>query len=132
MNPHKRYQANSVVSCGDEGDEGAILFNPDTAGSLNTEETLAAFGVGKRRMRLDSIQVSIDGSCAAIHDRSRPPVSFERAMRSLRLLKASGFPVTVRVTINRHNVDDLPAIARLLLEEVGRRGACQALILWEV
>jgi hypothetical protein len=26
----KRYQANSVVSCADEGDDGALLFNPDT------------------------------------------------------------------------------------------------------
>jgi SynChlorMet cassette radical SAM/SPASM protein ScmE len=35
------------------------------------------------------------------------------------LLKKAGFPVTVRVTLNRHNVDDLENVARLLLEEVG-------------
>ncbi len=93
----------------------SILSN----GTLITERTIEQFGEGKRRLRLDSIQVSIDGSCAEVHDRSRPPASFERAMRGLRLLKAHGFPVTVRVTINRHNVDDLEAIARLLLEEVG-------------
>lgn len=29
MNQEKRYQANPVVSCGDEAD-GAVLFNPDT------------------------------------------------------------------------------------------------------
>ena len=26
----KRYISNQVVSCGDEGDDGAVLFNPDT------------------------------------------------------------------------------------------------------
>jgi SynChlorMet cassette radical SAM/SPASM protein ScmE len=87
-------------------------------GTLITEELLARFEIGKRRLRLDSIQVSIDGSRAEVHDRSRPN-SFDRALRGLRLLVAHGFPATARVTINRHNVDDLPAIARLLLEDAG-------------
>jgi SynChlorMet cassette radical SAM/SPASM protein ScmE len=92
-----------------------------TNGTLITPDTLKAFDVGKRRLRLDSIQVSIDGSCAEIHDQSRPPESFDRAVRGLRLLKEAGFPVTVRVTVNRANLDDLPNIARLLLEDVGLR-----------
>ena len=37
----------------------------------------------------------------------------------MRLLKENGFPVTCRVTINRHNVRDLADIARLLLDDVG-------------
>ncbi|MCJ7735851.1 MAG: radical SAM protein [Anaerolineae bacterium] len=90
-----------------------------TNGTLITERTLAAFGVGKRRLRMDSIQVSIDGSCAEVHNKSRPPDSFDRALRGLRLLREAGFPVTVRVTVNRHNVDDLDNIAQLLLEDVG-------------
>ena len=57
-----------------------------TNGTLITEETLKEFGKGKRRLRLASIQVSIDGSCAEIHDKSRPPKSFDRALRGLRLL----------------------------------------------
>jgi SynChlorMet cassette radical SAM/SPASM protein ScmE len=87
-------------------------------GTLITEETLAEFEVGKRRTRLDSIQVSIDGSTPEIHNKSRPG-SFERALRGLRLLAENDFPVTVRVTINKHNVKDLENIARLLLEDVG-------------
>jgi SynChlorMet cassette radical SAM/SPASM protein ScmE len=90
-----------------------------TNGTLITEKTIAAFEQGKRRLRLDSIQVSIDGSRAEIHNKSRPPNSFERALRGLRMLKEAGFPVTVRVTINRHNVDDLENIAHLLLEDIG-------------
>lgn len=87
-------------------------------GTLIDEKLLAMFNIGKRRLRLDSIQISIDGSCAEIHDQSRPK-SFRRAMRGLRLLKEAGFPVTVRVTITRHNLQDLENIARLLLEDIG-------------
>jgi len=87
-------------------------------GTLITEATLAEFAKGKRRLRLDSIQISIDGSHAEIHDASRPG-SFERALRGLRLLVEAQFPVTVRVTVNRRNLNDLEAIAALLLEDVG-------------
>lgn len=87
-------------------------------GTMITEETLKQFEVGKRRQRLDSIQISVDGSSAEVHDLSRPK-SFGRALRGLKLLKEAGYPVTVRVTINRHNVDDLENVAKLLLEEVG-------------
>jgi SynChlorMet cassette radical SAM/SPASM protein ScmE len=89
-----------------------------TNGTLITEETLKQFEVGKRRQRLDSIQISVDGSSAEVHDLSRPK-SFKRALRGLKLLKEAGFPVTVRVTVNRFNVDDLENVAHLLLDEVG-------------
>ena len=95
----------------------SILSN----GTLLTPKVLAQFELGKRRLRLDSIQISIDGSRAEIHNRSRPD-SFERALRGLRLLVEHEFPVTVRVTVNPHNLDDLGNIARLLLEEVGLPG----------
>jgi SynChlorMet cassette radical SAM/SPASM protein ScmE len=87
-------------------------------GTMITEETLKQFEIGKRRQRLDSIQISVDGSSAEVHDLSRPK-SFKRALRGLKLLKEAGYPVTVRVTINRHNVDDLENVAHLLLDEVG-------------
>ncbi len=89
-----------------------------TNGTLVTEKVLAQFEQGKRRLRLDSIQISIDGSRAEIHNKTRPD-SFDRAIRGLRLLVEAGFPMTVRVTITRHNVDDLENIAHLLLEDVG-------------
>jgi len=93
-----------------------------TNGSLITEKTIQKFAAGKRRLRLDSIQVSIDGSCAEIHNKSRPPDSFDRAVHGLRLLHDAGFPVTVRVTINHHNVHDLENIAILLLDGLGLPG----------
>ena len=90
-----------------------------TNGTLVTEETVALLQKGRRRMRLDSIQVSIDGSRAEIHDASRGKGSFEKAIRGLRLLKAADFPATARVTVNRHNVGDLEPTFRLLLDEIG-------------
>ncbi len=93
----------------------SILSN----GTLINEETLKQFEKGKRRTRLNSIQVSIDGSCAGIHDKSRGEESFNKAINGLRLLKEAGYPVNVRVTINKYNVDDLENVSRLLLEDVG-------------
>jgi SynChlorMet cassette radical SAM/SPASM protein ScmE len=89
-----------------------------TNGTLITEKMMVQFEKGKRRLRMDSIQVSIDGSTAEIHNMSRP-ASFEKAVRGLRLLTEAGYPVTVRVTINRHNLYDLENIAHFLLEEIG-------------
>lgn len=89
-----------------------------TNGTLITEKTINQFAIGKRRHRLDSIQVSIDGSTAEIHDRSRPN-SFNRAVRGLKLLKEAGFPVTARVTVNHHNLNDLRDVAKLLLDDIG-------------
>ncbi len=102
--------------------DSRLRYSMLSNGTLISDKTIAAFEQGKRRQRLDSIQVSIDGSRAETHDKSRPPRSFHRALRGLRLLKEAEFPVTVRVTVNAHNVEDLPAIARLLLEEVGLPG----------
>lgn len=101
--------------------ENRMRYGILTNGTLIDEKVMDAFGKGKRRLRLDSIQVSIDGSTSAVHDASRPPKSFDRALRGLRLLKENGFPVNCRVTINRHNVHDLASIAKLLLEDVGLR-----------
>jgi SynChlorMet cassette radical SAM/SPASM protein ScmE len=91
-------------------------------GTLITAEVVSSLMEGKRRLRLDSIQVSIDGSCAAIHDLSRPPKSFDRGLRGLRLLVEAKFPATVRVTLNHHNINDLENIAKLLLDDVGLQG----------
>jgi SynChlorMet cassette radical SAM/SPASM protein ScmE len=87
-------------------------------GTLIRDKTLEQLAVGKRLQRLNSVQVSIDGSRAEIHDASRPK-SFSRAVRGLRLLKEAGIPVTVRVTITKHNLHDLENLAALLLEDIG-------------
>jgi SynChlorMet cassette radical SAM/SPASM protein ScmE len=95
-----------------------MRYNILSNGTLFDEKLLKKFELGKRRLRLDFIQISIDGSTAAIHNQSRPG-SFDKALRGLRLLKEADFPIVVRVTINRHNLDDLENIAKLLLEDIG-------------
>jgi SynChlorMet cassette radical SAM/SPASM protein ScmE len=95
-----------------------MRYNLLSNGTLIDEKLLKKFEHGKRRLRLDFIQISIDGSTAAIHNQSRPG-SFDKAVRGLKLLKEAGFPVVVRVTINRHNLNDLENIAKLLLEDIG-------------
>lgn len=102
--------------------ENRMRYGILSNGTMITPEVISRFSEGKRRLRLDSIQVSIDGSRAEIHDLSRPPKSFDRAIRGLRLLVDEKFPVTVRVTLNRHNIDDLDAIALLLLDDIGLPG----------
>ena len=99
--------------------ESRMRYGILSNGTLITEKTLLRFEETGRRRRLNSIQISIDGSCAAVHDASRGAGSFDKAIRGLRLLKEAGFPVTVRVTVNRHNVNDLDNIARLLLYDIG-------------
>ena len=61
----------------------------------------------------------MDGSRPEIHDACRGQGSFAAAVRGIRTLQRHGVPVTVRVTIHRHNVHDLEATARFLLEELG-------------
>ena len=95
-----------------------MRYNLLSNGTVIDEKLLHKFEQGKRRLRLDFIQVSIDGSRAVIHDKSRPG-SFDRALRGLKLLKEASFPIAVRVTINRHNLSDLENIAKLLLEDIG-------------
>jgi SynChlorMet cassette radical SAM/SPASM protein ScmE len=95
-----------------------MRYNILSNGTLINEKLLKQFEHGKRRLRLDSIQISIDGSTAAIHNQSRRG-SFAKAIRGLKLLKEAGFPVAARVTINRHNLNDLENIAKLLLEDIG-------------
>jgi SynChlorMet cassette radical SAM/SPASM protein ScmE len=69
--------------------------------------------------RCDHVQVSIDGSCPEVHDATRGDGAFVRAIQGLRTLMAHKIPVAVRVTITRHNVNDLERTARLLLEDIG-------------
>jgi SynChlorMet cassette radical SAM/SPASM protein ScmE len=68
--------------------------------------------------RCDFVQVSVDGSCPETHDACRGEGSFVAAIQGIHTLQRHNVPVAVRVTIHRHNVHDLEAIARLLLEDL--------------
>jgi len=85
-------------------------------GTLITDE-MAAFLASTRRC--DSVQVSIDGSRPETHEACRGEGNFARALTGLQNLQRHGVPASVRVTINRHNLEDLADVARFLLEDVG-------------
>jgi len=68
--------------------------------------------------RCNYVQVSVDGSCATVHDRLRGTGAFDGAIRGIKTLQDAGVQVTSRVTIHRYNLDDLENIAHLLLDEI--------------
>ncbi len=72
--------------------------------------------------RCNHVQVSVDGSGPETHDACRGKGSFEAAMGGIQALQTHGVPTTVRVTIHRHNVDDLERTAHLLLDDLGLPG----------
>jgi len=72
-----------------------------------------------RTGRCEYVQVSVDGSCAEVHDSCRGRGSFDGAIRGIRALQRHRIGVAVRVTIHRNNVHDLENIGRFLLEDLG-------------
>jgi SynChlorMet cassette radical SAM/SPASM protein ScmE len=93
-----------------------LRFTVLSNGALLTDE-LAAHLAGTGRC--DGVQISVDGSRAEVHDAARGEGSFEGAVRALRILKRHEIRPSARVTVHRHNVDDLEATAVLLLDELG-------------
>ena len=89
--------------------------------SLLTNGSLMTSAIANHLMstgRCNMVQVSLDGSSPSVHESLRGPGSFAPALAAIRQLQEVGLPVTVRVTIHPGNVDDLTAIASLLLEEL--------------
>ena len=80
------------------------------------ESAIASFIAGTGRC--DMVQVSIDGSQPATHDAGRGAGAFDKAVKGLKALQQAGVRVGARVTITRHNVEDLENTARFLLEEL--------------
>jgi SynChlorMet cassette radical SAM/SPASM protein ScmE len=72
--------------------------------------------------RCNSVQISIDGSYPTTHDAFRGKGNFEKAVVGLKCLQKHKIPVTVRVTIHRHNVNDLENISLFLFEELNLPG----------
>ncbi len=99
--------------------DSRMRFSILTNGTLITDE-LAGFLSGTGRC--NAVQVSIDGSMPFTHDALRGEGNFVKAVRGIHHLRENNVPVTVRVTINRHNVSELDRIAEFLLEEEGLPG----------
>jgi len=93
-----------------------MRFSILTNGTLINDK--AASKLKKVRQRLDSIQVSIDGSSSGTHDKIRGKGSFKKMMEGVDNLKRNNLPFTVRSTINKLNVNDLKGILNLLYNDL--------------
>lgn len=93
-----------------------MRFEILTNGRLLTREVAIKL---KATGRCNSIQVSLDGSTPEVHESMRGKGSFAPAVNALRVLCKEGLPATVRVTVHAWNIDNLPDVARLLLEDFG-------------
>jgi uncharacterized protein len=69
-----------------------------------------------------NVGLSLDGT-RQHHDAARPRLdgssTFERVVESYRRYRESGINVGISCTIGKHNKDDLPEIARYLVEQLG-------------
>lgn len=99
--------------------QNRMRFQILTNGQLVSPETARRL---KETGRCFSIQVSLDGSTPEIHETMRGKGSFHPALNAIQALLKEGLPVTVRVTVQAANIEDLPAVARLLLEDFGLSG----------
>ncbi len=93
-----------------------MRFSMLSNGGLITEEIveyIASTG------RCDSIQISIDGGSAEVHDSARGKGSFDAAVRGIRLLQKYDINIKVRCTIHHYNVEHLEETAVFVLDELG-------------
>src|SRR4051812_2671155 len=64
---------------------------------------------------IQSLGLSLDGSCAARHDAIRGiPGTFDRTMQAVRHAGNIGIPIQVNTLVSEETADDLPAIYELL------------------
>lgn len=70
---------------------------------------------------IDLISLPLDGSTETISARTKKPDHFAAVMNALDLLEShGGIDVKIATPVTRHNIDDVPAIARLLNERAKR------------
>jgi len=75
----------------------------------------------KKMKFLETVQVSIDGSTAEIHDWQRGRGSFEKSIEGIKILLAEGVPTRIKAVINSHNHTDIENMVELA-GELGFRG----------
>ena len=70
-----------------------------------------------KRVGVQRISISVDGSTADLHDRFRcVPGAFAEATASLAYAREGGLPFQINTTVTRHNQHDLTAMLRLAVD----------------
>lgn len=68
-----------------------------------------------RDVGVDMVHVSLDGSCAEVHDAfRRVDGAFQRTMEIVHDVRDVGLPLQIGTTVSRHNLEDLPAIGEVV------------------
>lgn len=81
---------------------------------LNTNATLiGSHNVGMLKEFFDGVQVSLDGSCAEIHDKFRGKGTFAKAIKAINLMRDAGIMVMTRLTMTEENLNDVENYVRL-------------------
>jgi radical SAM protein with 4Fe4S-binding SPASM domain len=90
----------------------AMLLGPSQV------EALRALANDGPRDKSLSIKVSLDGACAATHDRVRGRGSFDKAIAGVRLLTAAGLSerVSIAFTEMRQNMDEVGTLLELVAD----------------
>jgi radical SAM protein len=92
-------------------DKGLEPSLTPSATPLLTPEAVAKM----KRYGLSRMAVSLDASCARLHDEfRRVPGSFDITLRAIRAAKIEGIPVQVNTTVTRRTLSDLPAMVDTL------------------
>lgn len=107
LRPRKLWGIIEYLRENDLADNILVLTN----GTLVTQEDVEAFarhGV--------AVQVSLDGSKAAVHDQIRNAPAFERTTRAIRMLVERGVYASICITVMQPNLHDLENIVRLALD----------------
>lgn len=95
---------------------GLVLFTngwllDPAEGGAPAQERIAQI----RMLAPRTVGLSLDGARSEIHDAQRGvPGALDRVWRALDALQSAGVPVSVITTLTRHNLYDLPALARCL------------------
>lgn len=69
-----------------------------------------------RELRVDGVQISLDGGDKKTHDLIRGEESFTQTMQGINNLKNQNIPITTHFTLHRLNQDSFPELIELCLE----------------
>lgn len=86
---------------------------------ISTNATLITDEVAQRLKKVGVIYVgaSLDGIGETNNEFRGKPWAFERAVKGIRACKRNGIKISLRMTLTKHNVDDLDGIFRFVEEE---------------
>ncbi len=83
-------------------------------GTMSTDEIVGRL---KILTKLQRIQLSLDGASPETHDGIRGPGTFEKVIRSIKILTRHGINVNIMFTLQRCNVKDIPSLIDLAIKE---------------